>query len=112
VERSVPTPLLEGDSVQLGLMAADFNTARAVARAINEAKGEGTAAARDGRSITLRVPADPNARISFLADVENLPVELGRACRPAWWSTRAPARWCSTRPSPSALARWPTAACR
>ncbi|MFZ4649814.1 MAG: flagellar basal body P-ring protein FlgI [Rubrivivax sp.] len=76
VERSVPTPLLEGDSVQLGLMAADFNTARAVARAINEAKGEGTASARDGRSITLRVPADPNARISFLADVENLPVEL------------------------------------
>ena len=76
VERSVPTPLLEGDSIQLGLMAADFNTARAVARAINEAKGEGTAAARDGRSITVRVPSDPNARISFLADLENLPVEL------------------------------------
>ena len=76
VERSVPTPLLEGDSIQLGLTAADFNTARAVARAINEAKGQGTALARDGRTVTLRVPTDPDARVAFLADVENLRVEL------------------------------------
>ena len=76
VERSVPTPLLEGSSIQLGLSAADFNTARAVARAINEAKGEGTASARDGRTVTLRVPADPDERVAFLADVENLRVEL------------------------------------
>jgi flagellar P-ring protein precursor FlgI len=76
VERSVPTPLLEGDAVQLGLNAADFNTARAVARAINTAKGEGTASARDGRTVWLRVPAEADARIAFLADVENLPVEL------------------------------------
>ena len=76
VERSVPTPLLEGDSVQLGLTAADFNTARAVARAIHEAKGQGTALARDGRTVTLRVPTDPDARVAFLADVENLRVEL------------------------------------
>ncbi|MEN9418691.1 MAG: flagellar P-ring protein FlgI [Pseudomonadota bacterium] len=76
VERSVPTPLLEGDAVQLGLNAADFNTARAVARAINAAKGEGTASARDGRTVWLRVPAEADARIAFLADVENLPVEL------------------------------------
>ena len=76
VERSVPTPLLEGDSVQLGLNAADFHTARAVARAINEAKGPGTALARDGRTVTLRVPGEPDARVAFLADVENLRVEL------------------------------------
>jgi flagellar P-ring protein precursor FlgI len=76
VERSVPTPLLEGDSVQLGLNAADFHTARAVARAINEAKGPGTALARDGRTVTLRVPPDADERVAFLADVENLRVEL------------------------------------
>ena len=74
--RSVPTPLLEGDSVQLGLNAADFHTARAVARAINEAKGPGTALARDGRTVTLRVPPDADERVAFLADVENLRVEL------------------------------------
>ena len=36
VERAVPTPLQMGDSIQLDLSAADYNTARAVARVINE----------------------------------------------------------------------------
>jgi flagellar P-ring protein precursor FlgI len=78
VERAVPTPLLDGDAIQLDLAAADFNTARAVARAINGAKGDGTASARDGRTVWMRVPADAGARIAFLADIENLEVELAR----------------------------------
>jgi flagellar P-ring protein precursor FlgI len=76
VERTVPTPLLQGDGLQLDVHAGDFNTARAVARAINVAKGDGTASARDGRVVWVRAPADPNERIGFLADIENLPVEL------------------------------------
>jgi flagellar P-ring protein precursor FlgI len=78
VERAVPTPLNQGDTLSLGLNSNDFATARAVARAINEAKGEGTAAAVDGRLVRVRVPADPDARVGFLADIENLPVELER----------------------------------
>ena len=78
VERAVPTPLNQGDTLSLGLNSNDFATARAVARAINEAKGEGTAAAVDGRLVRVRAPADPDARVSFLADIENLPVELER----------------------------------
>lgn len=78
VERSVPTPLLEGDTLRLGLNAGDFHTARAVADAINRAKGEGTAVAVDGRSVVLRAPTDPHQRIAFLADVENLPLALAR----------------------------------
>ena len=35
VERSVPTPLNEGDTINLGLNASDFQTARKVAQAIN-----------------------------------------------------------------------------
>jgi flagellar P-ring protein precursor FlgI len=77
VERSVPTPLLDGDSVQLGLNANDFATARAVAGAINAAKGDGTAMALDGRTVRVRAPAAAE-RVSFLADIENLPVELAR----------------------------------
>jgi len=76
VERTVPTPLLQGDGLQLDVHAGDFNTARAVARAINVAKGDGTASARDGRVVWVRAPVDPNERIGFLADIENLPVEL------------------------------------
>jgi len=78
VERSVPTPLLEGDTLQLGLNAADFNTARAVAGAINGAKGAGIAVALDGRTVRIRVPAGSDDRITFLADIENLVIDLAK----------------------------------
>jgi flagellar P-ring protein FlgI len=76
VERGVATPLNQGDSLQLDLNANDFNTAREVARAINRKMGEGTAQALDGRAVRVRMPASPQERVAFLADVENLPVEL------------------------------------
>lgn len=76
VERSVPTPLAQGDSLQLDLNAADYSTARAVAQAINAKMGEGSAQALDGRSVRVRMPQDPNARVGFLADIENLPITL------------------------------------
>lgn len=78
VERAVPTPLLEGDTLQLGLDANDFNTARAVAGAINGAKGAGTASALDGRTVRVKVPAAPDERVAFLAEIENLPVEMAK----------------------------------
>ncbi len=78
VERSVPTPLLEGDSLVLGLNASDYATARAVAGVINRAKGAGTAAAVDGRTVRVRVPAASDARVGFLADIENLTLELAQ----------------------------------
>jgi flagellar P-ring protein precursor FlgI len=49
-----------------------------VAGAINGAKGAGTAAAIDGRSVRVRVPAGSDERVSFLADIENLPVQLSK----------------------------------
>lgn len=78
VERSVANSLQLGDTVTLGLSASDFNTARAVAQAINRAKGEGTADAMDGRSVVVRVPAAGGQRVAFLADIENLPLELAQ----------------------------------
>ena len=78
VERSVPTPALQGETIQLGLQSNDYNTARAVAEAINGAKGAGTAAALDGRSVRVRMPADDGGRVAFLADIENLPVSLAK----------------------------------
>ena len=78
VERSVPTPLNQGDSIQLDLNSADFATARAVAQAINAVKGAGVAQAVDGRVVRVRAPMDGDARVSFLADIENLPLELAK----------------------------------
>ena len=76
VERAVPTPLLMGDSIQLGLNSHDFATARAVARAINEAKGDGTAVALDGSAVRVKAPTGSDERVAFLADIENLRVDL------------------------------------
>jgi len=76
VERAVPTTALQGQSLQLGLQAADYATARAVVDAINKAKGANTAAAVDGRTITVRLPEQAQDRVGFLADIENLPVAL------------------------------------
>ncbi len=78
VERAVATPALQGDAVQLGVMANDYATATAVAAAINGAKGEGTATALDGRSVRVKMPADANTRMAFLAEIENLPLKLAK----------------------------------
>jgi flagellar P-ring protein FlgI len=76
VERSVATPFLLGDSLELGLNAADFQTARRVAQAINQAKGAGTAQALDGRVVRVKTPASSDDRVAFLADIEDLSLEL------------------------------------
>ncbi len=75
IERSVPTPLLEGESIKLGLEASDFQTARRVASAINSRFGDGVARALDGRTVDVRAPTEPNERISFIAEMEELPLE-------------------------------------
>ncbi|MCE4554815.1 flagellar basal body P-ring protein FlgI [Roseateles cellulosilyticus] len=75
VERSVPTPLATGDFIQFDLNSSDFATARAVAQAINQAKGAGVAQAMDGRVVRVKAPTTPDDRVAFLADLENLPVD-------------------------------------
>ena len=76
VERSVPTPLNQGDHLQLDLNASDYNTAREVARAINAKMGEGIAQPVNGRVVRVKMPDSPEARVGFLADIENLPLTL------------------------------------
>ncbi len=75
VERSVPTPLHQGEFMQLDLNSNDFNTAREVARTINKTLGDGLAQALDGRVVRVRMPSSPNDRVAFMADIENLNIE-------------------------------------
>jgi flagellar P-ring protein precursor FlgI len=76
VERAVPTPLSQGDYLQLDLNSNDYNTAREVERAVNAKMGAGVAQAIDGRVVRVRMPAGTDARVGFMADIENLPLEL------------------------------------
>ncbi|MFC3686484.1 flagellar basal body P-ring protein FlgI [Hydrogenophaga luteola] len=75
VERAVPTAFAFGDTIDLGLNSADFQTARRVAQAINERMGAGVASALDGRLVRLRAPANPDSRVSFMAEIEEIPLE-------------------------------------
>jgi len=75
VERAVPTAFALGPTIDLGLNAADFQTARRVAEAINSRMGAGVASAVDGRLVRLQAPADPHARVGFLAEVEEIPMQ-------------------------------------
>jgi flagellar P-ring protein precursor FlgI len=76
VERAVPTPLNQGDTLQLDLNSNDFNTAREVARAINTKMGNGIAQALDGRVVRVRMPEGTDARVTFMADIENIDIAL------------------------------------
>ena len=79
VERVVPTSLQEGPSINLSLNATDFQTARKVAKTINARFGEGIAQALDGRTVRVTAPMGPNDRVTFIAEMEELPVEASVA---------------------------------
>ncbi len=75
VERGVATPMNQGDSIQLDLNSSDYATAREVVRAINARMGTGTADAIDGRVIRVKMPESADARVSFMAEIQNLDIK-------------------------------------
>jgi flagellar P-ring protein precursor FlgI len=79
VERAVPTPLLDSESIRLSLDASDFQTARHVAQAVNKQFGAGVARALDGRTVDVKAPRDPDERVTFIAELEELPLEASVA---------------------------------
>jgi flagellar P-ring protein precursor FlgI len=78
VERAVPSAVFSTAVAQLDLKETDYAMARSVAAAINSAKGEGTAAAMDGRTVSVRMPEAANDRVAFLADLQSLSVDVAK----------------------------------
>ena len=78
VERAVPTPLAEGNTITLGLNATDFQTADKVVRAINQRLGAGTATAMDGRTVRVLAPQDSGSRVRMIAEIEEMPIETSK----------------------------------
>ncbi|RUR56184.1 flagellar basal body P-ring protein FlgI [Vreelandella populi] len=75
VEREVALNLGgNGGMLELQLNDADFGTVQRMVAAINNEFGQSVAYARDGRVIALDGPLDPNARVNFMARVENVQV--------------------------------------
>ena len=63
-----------GGLLELELDSSDFGTAQRVVSAINREFGRPVAAARNGRVIALDGPRDANARVNFMARIENIEV--------------------------------------
>ncbi|QXZ11423.1 flagellar basal body P-ring protein FlgI [Comamonas sp. Y33R10-2] len=78
VERAVPSPINEGNSITLGLNQTDFQTADKVVRAINQRMGAGTAMALDGRTVQVNAPADPGSRVRMIAEIQEMPIETSK----------------------------------
>lgn len=75
VEREVPLNLgSNGGVLELQLNNSDFGTVQRMVTAINTEFGQSVAYARNGRVIALDGPADDNARVNFMARVENVQV--------------------------------------
>ncbi|KPZ69922.1 MULTISPECIES: flagellar basal body P-ring protein FlgI [Shewanella] len=76
VERSVMSPFATGDHLTFNLRRSDFSTAKSMADAINDFLGPGMARALDATSIQVSAPRDASQRVSFLATLENVEVEI------------------------------------
>ena len=75
VEREVANVMQSGDAVITFLLhESDFTTARNMASAVNHIMGPGSAKAIDGVSVEVLAPRDPEAKVSYLAELENIEV--------------------------------------
>jgi flagellar P-ring protein precursor FlgI len=75
VERAVEAPVGDVGFIAIELRDTDFSVTRQVVEVINKRFGDGFADAVDGRTVRVRAPAGPSARVAFLADLENLPID-------------------------------------
>jgi len=77
VEKGVAVEFGGKSSLNLVLYSSDFTTASRAARSINELVGSKVAAAVDGRTISVSVPAEYNSRaVEFMALVENAKMDV------------------------------------
>lgn len=79
VERSVPATFGASPELRLDLRTSDFTTATRLAAGINLALGSEMARAIDPVTVTVQAPADPNARVAFMAQLESLDIAPGDA---------------------------------
>ena len=79
VERSVAARIGDSDAIYLELNTADFSTATRMVEAINILVGPESATAVDPRRVRVRAPTDPDMRVAFLAQLENIEIVPTRA---------------------------------
>lgn len=75
VERAVISPFAMGDQLSIELNHTDFTTTRRMVQAINAKFGEGVARSVDGRQVEVMAPTDPDQRVAFVSELEQLQID-------------------------------------
>ncbi|AZK50533.1 flagellar basal body P-ring protein FlgI [Salmonella enterica subsp. enterica serovar Derby] len=76
IERELPTQFGAGNTINLQLNDEDFTMAQQITDAINRARGYGSATALDARTVQVRVPSGNSSQVRFLADIQNMEVNV------------------------------------
>ena len=79
VEKTVPTPFSEGDTLVFNLHRSDFTTANRMAESINKLLGTNTARPIDATSVRVNAPTDLGQKVMFASVVENVNVDMDEA---------------------------------
>ncbi|WP_442798753.1 flagellar basal body P-ring protein FlgI [Pantoea vagans] len=77
VEREVATSFASDSVIRLQLNEDDFSIAQQITDEINSRYGSATASAENARTVRLYAPQDAAARVRFLANIQNIPVNAG-----------------------------------
>lgn len=76
IERELPSQFGVGNALNLQLNDEDFSMAQQIADTINRVRGYGSATALDARTIQVRVPSGNSSQVRFLADIQNMQVNV------------------------------------
>jgi len=74
VEREVPDSFASDSVIRLQLNEDDFSIAQQITDEINRRFGSATASAENARTVRLYAPQDAAARVRFLANIQNIPI--------------------------------------
>lgn len=76
IERELPSQFGGGNTINLQLNNEDFTMAQQITDSINRSRGFGSATALDARTIQVRVPSGNSSQVRFLADIQNIEVNV------------------------------------
>ncbi len=77
IERELPSQFGVGNTLNLQLNDEDFSMAQQIADTINRVRGYGwRVTALDARTIQVRVPSGNSSQVRFLADIQNMHVNV------------------------------------
>lgn len=76
VERELQSTFGTGNTLNLQMNTDDFTLVQQITDTINQARGYGSATALDSRTIQVRVPTGGSSQVRFLADIQNLQVNM------------------------------------